>query len=140
MTNKTVIDEISQQILQSVGIECDQEGNIPCVLIEREVFLDSEKYTVLRKTLVPKLKHVYSSSHFTSLHQGAERAQRWPLLNLVRQILHQHGYSMRPVRQCDGYSKDGKKLFRRFFGIDKNEKKKTFSVDQEQETKRNETA
>ena len=39
--------------------------------------------------------------------KNAEKDQRWPLINLVRQILHKYGYIMEPIRKADGYSLDG---------------------------------
>ena len=45
----------------------------------------------------------------TSLHQKAGEHQKWPLLNLVRQILRACNYQMVPIRKSNGYTKDGKK-------------------------------
>jgi hypothetical protein len=59
----------------------------------------------------------------TSLQKNADKFQKWPLLNLTRQILNIHHYKMTPIRKCDGYTPDGVKKFKRFFRIDKNKKK-----------------
>ena len=58
----------------------------------------------------------------TGLQQTAVKKERWPLLNLVRQLLKASDYQMRPVRECDGYTKAGKKKYRRFFIIEKYKK------------------
>jgi hypothetical protein len=55
----------------------------------------------------------------TSLQKTAAKSQKWPLLNLVRQILGVYKYNMRPVRKSDGYTKDGVKKYKRFFIIEK---------------------
>ena len=60
----------------------------------------------------------YSSS-LTSLQKSAELEQKWPLLNLVRQVLKSCNYLMKPIRQSAGYDKEGKKKYRRLFRIDK---------------------
>jgi hypothetical protein len=53
----------------------------------------------------------------TSLQKNAETIQKWPLLNIVRQILQNYNYKMIPIRKCDGYTLDGIKKFKRFFQI-----------------------
>ena len=53
----------------------------------------------------------------TSLQKKAETNQKWPLLNLIRQILLVYKYHLTPIRKCDGYSADGVKKYKRFFKI-----------------------
>ena len=55
----------------------------------------------------------------TSLQTNAQKKQKWPLLNLVRQILKSNDYKMEPIRKSNGYTKDGKKKYLRFFLIKK---------------------
>jgi hypothetical protein len=55
----------------------------------------------------------------TSLQKNAEKSQKWPLLNLVRQILHVYGYKMEPIRKADGYTLEGVKKYKRYFLIHK---------------------
>ena len=80
--------------------------------------LSDNKYDEIKK-LIPELKKNYSSSLMTSLQKTAEQSQKWPLLNLIRQILRVYGYKMEPIRKCDGYTVDGIKKFKRFFLIKK---------------------
>ena len=54
----------------------------------------------------------------TSLQKTAKDDQRWPLLNLVRQVLRVKKYNMKPIRRADGYSIDGKKKYKRYFQIE----------------------
>ena len=58
----------------------------------------------------------------TSLQNNAEKQQKWPLLNLIRQILSVFGYKMEPIRKADGYTLEGIKKYKRFFHIFKKEK------------------
>ena len=53
-----------------------------------------------------------------------KKKQKWPLLNLVRQILKVNNYRMKPIRKSDGKTKLGKKKYIRFFNrkIEKNER------------------
>jgi hypothetical protein len=53
------------------------------------------------------------------LQQNASKEQKWPLLNLIRQILNVYGYEMEPVRKSDGYTKEGVKKYKRYFQIRK---------------------
>jgi len=58
----------------------------------------------------------------TSLQTNADKSQKWPLLNLTRQILSVYGFKMTPIRKSDGYTKEGIKKYKRFFIIKKIEK------------------
>lgn len=51
------------------------------------------------------------------MQKDADKSQRWPLINIVRQILHKYNYKLEPIRVCDGYAKDGKKKYKRLFQI-----------------------
>ena len=115
------MDEISKNILVKVGIEFDNDNNnnnkiIEDQLILRDPILDNTIYNSI-KIQFPNLKQIFSSSLLTSLHKEAGKNQKWPLLNLVRQILNVYGYNMKPIRKSDGYTADGVKKFKRFFQI-----------------------
>ncbi len=111
------MDEISKKILNRVGIPIDISLNeLDGLLIAREELLSQSRYDEIKK-IIPELKTVFSSSFMTSLQKNAEKDQRWPLLNLVRQILHVHKFKMEPVRKSDGYTPEGVKKYKRFFAI-----------------------
>lgn len=86
--------------------------------IQREMLLNAAFYEKLKPHLM-ELKAVMSSSYFTSLHAAAQDTQRWPLLNLVRQILRSCHYKLTPKRLSDGYTAEGKKKYKRIFSIEK---------------------
>jgi signal recognition particle subunit SEC65 len=112
------MDESSKKVLELAGIYFDNISQIEGQFIPREQFLSDNKYEEIKK-LIPELKTKYSSSFMTSLQQNAEKAQRWPLLNIVRQILSKYNYKMRPIRKSDGYTLDGIKKYKRFFQIER---------------------
>jgi len=58
-----------------------------------------------------------SSSVYTSMQKDADKHQKWPLINLIRQILRKYNYQFLPKRVCDGYTKDGIKKYKRFFEV-----------------------
>ena len=90
------------------------------LLIERNMLLSKEKYEELKPCIV-ELKKTFSSKSMTSLQSCAETNQRWPYLNLVRQVLKRMGYDIQPARRCAGRDQDGKKIFERFFKLHKRE-------------------
>ncbi len=55
----------------------------------------------------------------TSLQKNADKSQKWPLLNLTRQLLSIYGYKMEPIRKSDGYTLEGVKKYKRFFHVSK---------------------
>jgi len=116
------MDEISKKILNSIGIFFNELHELDGQFIPREQFISDSKYEEL-KNLIPELKKHYSSSFMTSLQKNANVYQRWPLLNLIRQILNTFGFKMDPIRKSDGYTLDGIKKYKRFFQIVKKKKK-----------------
>ena len=108
------MDEISKKILHDIlHLNPDQLNES---LIPREILLDDTKYEEI-KPIIPELKKNMNSTFLTALHEDAEEKQRWPLLNLIRQILHVYKYKMIPIRKADGYTLDKKKKFKRYFII-----------------------
>ena len=110
------MDNESKLIFKSIGIEFDTLLELNGLFIPREMLLSDNKYDEIKK-LIPDLKKNYSSSLMTSLQKTAEKSQKWPLLNLVRQVLNTYNYKMEPVRKADGYTLDGIKKYKRFFLI-----------------------
>ena len=93
------------------------------LLIERNMLLDNNRYEMVKK-MIPELRKIYSSSFITSLHINAEKKQKWPLINIVRQILKINNYAMKPFRKSDGYDNNGKKKVVRYFRLEKIKNKK----------------
>ena len=119
------MNEESKTILKIIGIEFNEIDDLNGLSILRDQLLSDNKYEEVKK-LLPELKKIYSSSLMTSLQRNADKSQKWPLLNLVRQILSTHNYKMEPIRKSDGYTLEGVKKYKRYFLI--NKKSKTNSV------------
>jgi len=111
------IDETVKSIFAGIGINYNSLPELNGILIERDILLSVDKYNAI-KAHIPKLKQVFSSSCMTCLQSDAIVDQRWPLLNLVRQILHVYNFVMKPIRKSDGYTLDGVKKYKRFFQIE----------------------
>jgi len=88
-------------------------------LILRDNLLDNSKYEEVLSDII-ELRKKLSSSSLTCLQKNADTKQRWPILNLVRQILGVYGYGMKPIRKANGYTVDGVKKFIRYFEIHQN--------------------
>jgi hypothetical protein len=110
------IDEISKKILIASGIMFNSHEDPDEILILRDSLLSDKIYTSIESDII-ELKKILSSSSLTSLQKKADKTQKWPLLNLVRQILNVYGYKMIPIRKSDGYTVDGIKKFKRYFQI-----------------------
>lgn len=112
------MDDEIKSIFKIVGLEINQFDELNGMIISRETLLSDNKYEQV-KNLIPELKKNYSSSFMTSLQKNAEKSQRWPLLNLIRQFLHVYGYIMEPIRKAHGYTLEGVKKYKRYFLIHK---------------------
>lgn len=106
------------EILNKCSIKLDDLHNLDGLLIERIVLLNNEIYKEIQKS-IPEMKDFFSSSSMTSLQSNAVINQKWPLINFVRQILKTMNFKLTPIRKCDGYTKDNKKKYKRFFLIEK---------------------
>ena len=116
VTKDNTIDKVSHYILQEIGLVFETADQLNSQFISRELFINNDKYLQIKEKIL-ELKNVFSSSFLTSLHSNALKKQRFPLLNLIRQILRKYHYKMIPTRKSNGYTKDGIKLYKRYFTI-----------------------
>lgn len=113
------MEEEIKILFENIGLQVNNFDELNNIIISRELLLSEDKYNEIIH-LIPKLKKNYSSSFMTSLQKNAEKLQKWPLLNLVRQILHVYNYKMLPIRKSDGYTLQGVKKYKRYFLIIRN--------------------
>jgi hypothetical protein len=110
---KIIID-----VLNKANITCSSITDLNGMLIPRELFMNLDIYKNLKEK-IPDLKTLFSSSYLTSLQDTAEKKQKWPLLNLLRQVLRSCNFKLTPKRISDGYTIDGKKKYKRMFIVEK---------------------
>jgi len=107
-----------KNFLNRIGLPFDDDNELEDQIVPRDMFLDQDIYKELYSE-IPILKSYLKSSNNTCLHKNAETNQRWPLLNITRQILKNHNYKMIPIRKAEGYTEDGAKIYKRYFIISK---------------------
>jgi len=107
-----------KNIFKIAGLPFEELEDINGLVIERDILLNDTKYESV-KLKIPELKKYLSSSCLTSLQKDANKKQKWPLLNLVRQILKIYYFKMEPIRKSNGYTKEGKKIYKRLFLLKK---------------------
>ena len=110
--------EYIKSFLNKCKIIMNTFDDLDGLLIPREVLLGLDNYKNV-KDEIAILKQMFNSSSLTALQSTAEENQKWPLLNLVRQILKACNFKMTPKRISAGYTKDGKKLYKRMFIIER---------------------
>tara|TARA_Y100000741_G_C18219537_1_gene545237 strand:- start:65 stop:475 length:411 start_codon:yes stop_codon:yes gene_type:complete len=116
------MDNDIKMILNKIGLYFNETDTLIGMIISRDIFLNKALYKEIYSE-IPMIKNYLKSSSCTCLHSNAENNQKWPLLNITRQILRTYGFKMTPKRQSDGYSDDGKKKYKRFYIIEKNKEK-----------------
>lgn len=110
------IDTFFCYFLNKCGIPCKDSKHLDSVMFARDLLLSEQTYESIKND-IPTLRKFFSSSYMTSLQTNAEKNQRWPLINIVRQLLKRFNYKLKPIRKCNGYHKDKKKKFIRYFII-----------------------
>lgn len=104
-------------ILNACHITCNSFKDLDGLIIPREMCLNDDKYNQV-KTEFPVLKQYFSSSYLTALQSTAKSKQKFPLLNLIRQLLRSCNYKLTPKRINDGYTLTGEKKYKRIFMIE----------------------
>ena len=105
--------DILKELLEIINIK--NIDTLDNYTFERDILLDKDVIESYYK-LIPKLKKKYSSNILTCLHLNSIKKQKFPAINMLRQILKCNGYHMIPLVKCLGYC-DKVKLTKRYFTI-----------------------
>ena len=105
-------------ILNACNITCNSFKELDSLVIPRTLCLNDEKYLEIIKD-IPNIKKHFSSSYLTALQSTATNKQKFPLLNLIRQLLRSCNYKLTPKRITNGYTLSGEKKYIRMFIIEK---------------------
>ena len=108
-----------QELLGHLNITFDTLEGLVNIELERDRLLLPEiehKFNSYQD----KLKYVgYKSSKLTSLHKNNTAVQKFPAIDMLRQILKCNGLWLRPKVVSYGYLASGVKLTKRYFIIQK---------------------
>lgn len=105
-----------RSLLLVCGVDVPASGVLEGIEIDRAMLLEPQRYRDAQEHILA-FRELLSSSYLTSLQSTAGVNQRWPLLNLLRQIMRTYGYALKPLRRAAGYTKAGTKLYRRAFRV-----------------------
>ena len=111
------MDDIVLSLLSRLNIVLTSISDIKGKVIPREILLDENKYNEIVPE-IKSLKQYLSSSAITALQATATSKQKQPMLNTIRQLLKIYFLKMTPIRKSDGYEKNGKKKYKRFYLIE----------------------
>ena len=116
---KTKKEELLLRIFKILNYDVDQLEELTSITIQRDL-LKGKKITEKILELVPELREVYNSAYLTCLHDNSIYKQKFPVINLIRQILKCNFFLMTPKVVSNGYEKvTGRKLVTRIFVIEK---------------------
>ena len=115
-SNEILEEKPMLDFLKILDISIKTLNHLRNIEIPREKLLDLNRYHLAQEHIL-KFKDIFSSSYLTSLQSNAAINQKWPLINLLRQILKAYGYQLKPKRKAAGYNIDGIKLYKRIFVI-----------------------
>lgn len=104
--------------LNKCNIYVDSLQELNGYIVERSSLLDDSKLDSMIEEL-EQLRECFTCSTITALQKTARSRQKWVLLNLVRQLLKLLNYNMIPFRKSNGYDKNKKKIFIRYFKLEK---------------------
>ena len=107
------------ELFRLLGYHIYEQNDLLDVMIMRDKLLEKTTNKILLDK-VPELKKVYNTGYLSCLHDNSIYKQKWPAINLLRQILKCNFYHLTPKILSNGYDKlSGKKQVTRVFVIEK---------------------
>ena len=114
--------ELLLKLLKIIHIDVEDKELLKGYTFERNILLKQE---VIDKyyDMIKNLKKQYTSDMLTCLHMNSINKQKFPGINMLRQILKSNGFKLKPKVVSMGYAGDIK-MVKRFFVITPIEMKK----------------
>jgi hypothetical protein len=111
--------ELMLELFRLIGYRVYEQNDLLDIMIMRDKLLEKTTNKILLDK-VPELKKVYNTGYLSCLHDNSIYKQKWPAINLLRQILKCNFYHLTPKILSNGYDKlSGKKQVTRVFVIEK---------------------
>ena len=114
------MDEVLKVLLDIIGIKVNNEKEILNIEIEQENLknIDMIMIYATMKNFIKKKQ--YKSDYLNCLHDNSLKKQRFPAVNMLRQIMRCNGYHLYPYVVCNGFEgKGGKKIRIRYYRVRK---------------------
>ena len=111
-------EKLLYKIFGILGYDVDNIDDILDITLAQE---DLKKQNLIHKLhiLIDNLKHEYKSEMLTCLHKNSLEKQKFPAVNMIRQICKCNNLKVYPFVICKGYNKNtGQKITERFYKID----------------------
>ena len=104
-------------LLKIINILPNRKEDLIDITIEQDIMKSPAIISQYYK-LIPELKKYYNSEMLTCLHKNSLKKQKFPAINMLRQILKCNNLKLKPYSTSNGYDKsNGKKIVRRFYII-----------------------
>ena len=118
---KSVDDSMNFKLIQEIFFVIKKDINRREDLLNLSLnhkYLRNEEFKSEIIDLIPKLKKKYKSHNLTCLHSNSLEKQKFPVINMIRQILKCNKLRLEPYTICKGYNKATKnKEFERYYII-----------------------
>ena len=118
VTNQGI--DLIKEMLTALHIKFDNTEELYGLVIERDLLLVEEVSNHLL-SFQDKIKESgYKTGTLTSLHKNNNDKQKWPEVNILRQLLKCNGIKLKPFTKSNGYDKKtGKKNVIRYYRFEK---------------------
>ena len=104
-------------LFDAIQIKIKTREDLDSVVLKQDTLKDIHLIEDLYKK-APNLKSFYNSSKLTCLHKNSLEKQKFPAVNMYRQLLKCNNFRMEPYVISKGYEKySGKKIVERFYRI-----------------------
>ena len=104
-------------IFEAIDIKITNREDLGNIILRQDTLKDRNLIEELYRK-APNLKSFYNSSKLTCLHKNSLDKQKFPAVNMYRQLLKCNNFKMEPYVVSKGYNKySGKKIVERFYRI-----------------------
>ena len=111
--------ELLLQLIKILKYDVENISELTNLTIQRDMLLRKD-ITKQYLDLIPEFKLVYNSAYLNCLHDNSILKQKFPAINLLRQVLKCNHMNLTPKIISNGYEKvTGKKKVNRVFMIEK---------------------
>ena len=105
------------ELFDAIDIKIKTREDLLNIILRQDTLKDRNLIEELYRK-APNLKSFYNSSKLTCLHKNSLDKQKFPAVNMYRQLLKCNNLKMEPYVVSKGYNKySGKKIVERFYRI-----------------------